>query len=304
MRNKKSKQLSLSTQKSIAGLLFSLPFVIGFLFFFLTPLVRSIVYSFGRITVEEGLKIDFIGFGNYENLLLKSADFVRNVANSIWEMFVSVPSVILFSFFIAVILNQRFKGRTVARAIFFLPVIIASGVFFITQDDSVLAVTKSSISGTGNTEDTLKLTKVIIENFKTIKLDPSILGFVTDSVNKVYNMAIASGVQILIFLAGLQTISPSLYEASSIEGATAWENFWKITFPMVSPIILVNCVYTIIDQLSGLSNPIINWIYTLAFKGQDFGLSAAGSWIYFAIIFILIGGAIGIISKKVFYEND
>ena len=127
--------------------------------------------------------------------------------------------------------------------------------------------------------------------------------FVSNLVGKIYTITMSSGVQILIFLAGLQGISPSLYEASSIEGATSWENFWKITLPMISPVVLVNSVYTIVDQLGGASNAVIMDMYDTALKQNQFGFSSAMGLIYFSLIFIVVGFVIFIMSKFVYYED-
>ena len=210
-----------------------------------------------------------------------------------------------FQLFIATILNQKFHGRIIARAIFFLPVIIYSGVLVMMQTNQIQSVTMNAIaegasdSGSG----ILQMTDVIANLVSTIKLDSSVLDFVMEAVERVQDITMASGVQILIFLAGLQTISPSLYEASSMEGATGWENFWKITFPMISPIILVNAVYTIIDSMAGLNNPIINMVYYESVIYGRHGSAAAMSWVYFLLISLVLVVFIAIASRKVYYEE-
>lgn len=135
------------------------------------------------------------------------------------------------------------------------------------------------------------------------RLDPRFIDYIISAVTRIYEIVSASGVQILVFLAGLQSIPPSLFEASNIEGATGWENFWKITFPMVSPLILVNTVYTIIDTLTSSSSEVMELIEDIAFSQNNYGFSAAMSWIYFASIMVVVGIITWLISRKVFYEE-
>jgi ABC-type sugar transport system permease subunit len=188
--------------------------------------------------------------------------------------------------------------------VFFLPVVVTAGVVLMMQNDMLFSSTKTVLDTGSESLNSLKITDAIWKSLSSLKLDPRILNFVTAAVNKMYDITISSGVQILIFLAGLQTISPSLYEASSIEGATAWENLWKITVPIISPIILVNSVYTVIDAMGNLTNPIIRKLYEEAFVRSNYGFSSAMGWIYYVLIFICIGIVIGVISKMVYYENE
>lgn len=305
---KTKKRISLKSQSAIAGYLFSLPFLIGFFLFFLFPVVQSIMISFQSVSANDnGMNLKFIGFANYSKLFFKDPEFLKvYLAGTLQTLAINFPSVLLFSFFIAVMLNQKFKGRGFARMLFFLPVIISSGVIMLVQNNQVQAVTMASINSTATSAETgiAQLTDTVMDLIKTIKLNSSIIGFVTDAVSRIYDITIASGVQILIFLAGLQTISPSLYEASKIEGASGWENFWKITFPIISPLILVNAVYTIVDSMSGLSNGLIYKIYSTAFINAEYGYSAAMGWIYFIVIILILVIFLGVASKLVYYEND
>ena len=244
-----------------------------------------------------------IGTVNYITALKVDPYFLKGITESLKDMAVTFPSIILYSFFIATILNQKFKGRTIARVMFFLPVIITTGVIYFLQNDVINTSAVAMVSGgaTDSSVDTLNLTDVILSN---LPFNSGVFyNFVTASVGKIYYITISSGVQILIFLAGLQTINPSIYEASSMEGASGWVNFWKITLPMVSPLILVNIVYTIIDSMSGLSNYVINNIYRVTFTNQDYGLSAAMSWIYLLFMIIILGVVMSVVNKMVFYEN-
>jgi len=134
-----------------------------------------------------------------------------------------------------------------------------------------------------------------------VGVSETIVLYLTGAVDRIYQIISESGVQILIFLAGIQTISPQLYEASKIEGATGYEAFWKITFPMVSPLILVNVVYTIIDSFS--RNAMTDLIISTGFDNFDFGLSSAMAWIYFAVVMLILLITTYFVSKRVFYQE-
>ena len=118
-------------------------------------------------------------------------------------------------------------------------------------------------------------------------------------IDSIYDIVMASGIQIIVFLSGLQAISPSLYEAADVEGCSGWESFWKITFPMVSPLLLVNCIYTIIDFFMKNDNKVMELIYQVTYQDMKFGVSSAMSWIYFGIALAFIGVSSFIITRAV-----
>lgn len=304
MKIKKKTLRSLASKKALAGVLFSTPFIIGFLLFYITPLIRSIVFSFSRIT--GGMEIETIGFTNFRQALyIDPTFFNKTIPASITDLAILAPSVLFFSFFISVILNQKFRGRIFARIILFLPVIITAGIIAFMQNDQFLLTANSSLSGAGgdSTLNTINLANDIIASLP-FNTGSTFISILSSSISRIYQITILSGVQILIFLAGLQSISPSLYEASNIEGASSWENFWKITLPMISPLILVNAVYTIIDYCNGLTNSVTKAIYDATFSLGDIGLAAAMSWVYSIIVILLLGVIILSINKMVYYEND
>jgi ABC-type sugar transport system permease subunit len=285
---------------------FCIPFLIGFFLFFLVPVIQTGIISFRDVSASpSGIVLQDVGIKHYFTLFFENASYIPKLKESFVDLTINFPCILLFSFFIAIVLNQKFKGRIMARAVFFLPVIIYSGVLAMMQTNQIQTVTMSAITAEASGQGTgiVQLNDVIAGLFSTIKLDDSLLNFVTEAVSRVQEITMASGVQILIFLAGLQNISPSLYEASSMEGATGWENFWKVTFPMISPIILVNAVYTIIDSMAGLNNPIIQMVYSESFVYGKYGSSAAMSWVYFIIISVVLLVFIGIASRKVYYED-
>lgn len=301
------RKRSLAGKRALSGYCFSIPFLIGFFIFYLFPVIQSIIFSFAKLTASnEGLDINFVGLENYKYLLTKDPVYLKMVFTSLKDMLINVPCVIMFSFFIAIVLNQKFKGRLFARMVMFLPVIVSSGIILLLQNNQLQWTSMSAIKNAASqsSEGVAQISNVIVNMIETIKISPAFLGYVTDAVSRSYDITIMSGIQILIFLAGLQTIPESLYEASKVEGATAWENFWKITFPMISPIILVNAVYTTIDALSGLQNGLIVNTYRTSYFYTNYGLGSAMGWFYYAIIYVLLILLLTVASRKMFYEND
>ncbi|SFF40967.1 ABC-type sugar transport system, permease component [Paenibacillus algorifonticola] len=296
------RKLSLEQKNRYYGLYFILPWFAGFLFLFIVPLLSSFRYSFSNLQVtNDGFSLDFIGLSNYREALLSHESYVRILTESVVDIAVNTPLIIIFSLFFAVLLNQRFRGRVLARAIFFLPVILASGIIAsIENGDLMQSVVRSANDTTGgglSIMKNLELAVLLIESGVSM----TFVEYLTGAVSRIYEIISQSGVQILIFLAGLQSISPSLYEAAKIEGSTGYEAFWKITFPMISPLILTNLVYTIIDSF--ISDETSRLVVDTAFKSYDFGLSAAMAWMYFAVIALVLWITTSLVSRKVFYQD-
>ena len=298
--------LSLTGKEAIAGILFILPFLIGFFGIFLPLIVESIRYSVSNMDVSpSGYVLNPAannGLEHYLRALTIDPDFNLKLLTSIGQMAIQVPLVIIFSFFAATLINQKFHGRAIARSIFFFPVILTSGVILGLESSDLLQVTLSTTGESG--DEVASFLNVAMFLTEYTNLPRSVVGCLSNAVTGVYDIVVASGVQILIFLAGLQSISPSLYEASSMEGATAWENFWKITFPMISSMILVNSVYTIIDLFTNDTNEMMTTIRDTIFVDIKYGYGSAMAWIYFvciAVILIVVGG---LISRKVFYYDE
>ena len=299
----RKKGLSLGTKKSIQGFLFATPFLVGFIFLFLSPLLLYLKFGFSNVypdSVKSAMIVKNVGFGNFQHVLFVQAGFLQSVLQNLGSVVVLVPCILIYSFVFASILNQRFRGRTAARAVFFLPVIISSGAALAAQQDTVMTAAVDKLNESSG--ESLNMTRMIMDFFGAT-LSPTFFDLATSVIGQVFLIISSGGVQIIIFLAALQTISPSLYEASSIEGATSWENFWKITLPMISPMILVNAVYTIIDQLGGMSNEFVQNLYVLATKSQQYGYSSAMGLMYFSVMFLILGLVIFGLSKVVFYEN-
>ena len=306
--NKVLHPASLDKRKARNGWIFVLPFVIGILFIYLPVIFDSIWFSFNTIGTLKGggLKLTFEGFKYYEQALMKDPTFVQKLGEGIGQLVFDIPAIVIFALFIAVILNQRMLGRAAFRAIFFVPVIIATGLMDSINASDVLSEEMGSGEGIDTGSGTNATTEIVSALdiqmlFRNMKVGAELVTYVTGLVNDIYNIINRSGVQMLIFLAGLQSISPAIYEACKIEGATAWETFWKITFPMISPMILVNGVYTIIDSFTTASNPAMSYI-SQVYKLQDV-LSSAMAWIYFIIVILIVAVIAAILSAFVFYQR-
>lgn len=300
-------RLTMRAKEAVAGLLFVLPFLVGFFFIFLPLITESLKYSFSNMEVTmDGYvltKAKENGLEHYIKVFAIDPDFNLQLLSSIGGMLVQIPLVLIFSFFAANLLNQKFRGRTVARSIMFLPVIISSGVIIALENSDLLVSTLSTTSELTGSDlaSALNMTQFL---YDYTSLPVSVISFLSSAVTGLYDIIIASGIQILIFLAGLQSISPSLYEASSMEGATQWENFWKITFPMISPLILVNSVYTVVDLFTNDNNEMMTEIKRTIFTEIDYGYGSAMAWIYFICIAVIIAVVGGVISKHVFYYDE
>ncbi|MNZ74497.1 putative multiple-sugar transport system permease YteP [compost metagenome] len=295
------KRRTYAQQKAFWGFVYVLPWLLGFVFFFFMPLLSSLRYSFSTINANaDGLNVAYIGWKNYVDALTVNTSFNRTLTEAILNMVVNVPLIVIFSLFLAVLLNQKFFGRSVARSIFFLPVILASGIIISLESTSLIQAVNEQNAGSGsamNAFSSFELARMMLQAGVS---EPIVL-YLTGAVDRIYQIVSQSGVQILIFLAGIQTISPQLYEASKMEGATGYESFWKITFPMVSPLILVNMIYTIIDSFS--RNALTDLIRETGFVKFNFGLSSAMAWIYFLAISVILLVSSYFVSRKVFYHE-
>ncbi len=300
---KKQKKLAgLQKRKAISGYLFILPFIVGFLTFMVKPFFQSLYMSFCNVEVSpRGVNPVFGGLINYLRAFTVDTEFNRLLVEEVSRMAINSLAIMVFSLFVALILNQKFKGRAFVRAIFFLPVILSSGVILgIEYDNALLASLQSAIME--NTNDA-SITDAIQNILVTAGIGTRAFRQVFEIVDGIYDVAISSGIQIIIFLSGLQTIPESMYEAAQIEGCTSWESLWKITFPMISSLFLVNWIYTIVDFCMRSDNEVMEKITETMIVDLNYGFSSAMAWIYFAIVIAIIGISSLIISKGVYYYD-
>lgn len=306
---RKHKIASLDRKKARAGWVFVLPFVIGFVLVYLPIIWESIFMSFHSLSIVTGggFELEWVGLENYQYALFKDPSFVQTLIEGLKELAFDIPAILIFSLFMAVLLNQKMAGRAVFRAIFFVPVILSTGIMETIEGQNILgsvmegteSVDGSNSSAAGEIVSLMDMEKL----FASMKIGKELLTYVVDMINQIYDIVNRSGVQMLIFLAGLQSISPAIYEACRIDGATSWETFWKITFPMISPMILVNGIYTIIDSFTTNSNSVMSYINQVYQQADGNVRSSAMAWMYFLIVMLILAAIAGIFSAYVFYQK-
>ena len=300
------RRLSMRGKEMLIGYIFITPWAIGLVLFFFMNLGRSVQFSFSSVDLQPGTGAGYslanVGFSNYRFALLEHATFVRVLTESVLETIISVPLIIFFSLFVAILINRKFALRGVVRAVFFLPVIMASPAINAALAGGMRAV----MGGASNVPpDMVGITTgvnsmALLELLTSYGLPLQVAQYIADTVTHLFDIIRASGVQIIIFLAALQSVPGSLYEVAKIEGATAYETFWKITFPMVSPLVLTNVVYTIVDGFS--RTEVIDLAFDMAFQSLQFGRSAAMSLTGSLVICAVLVATGYFVSRKVFYH--
>ncbi len=298
----KGLRIPYERRKALYGYGFLSIWILGTLYFFISPLIVSLWYSFNETQVTLGeMKTQFIGIQNYIDAFRKDTEYTEALLAVLKDTLWKTPLIIIFAIFIAVILNQKFKGRTFARAVFFLPVIIATGpVITIINGD----MDTSGYSGGADQFSTMFETDMAgaLLNFLGVyNISDQVTEIISLMTSDIFNLVWSTGIQIIIFLAALQGIPTSAREAASIEGATAWEFFWKITLPYITPMIVVNLVYTIVDSFIAPDNAVMTIVLSQA-SAWNHGYSAAMAWAYFLIVIIALGIVVPIINKFVYYE--
>lgn len=305
----KRLNLSYEKKKGLYGYGFIALWFVGALMFFIIPLLQSFYYSFHTVTPETGYldikpltsggKTDI--FLNYKDAFLKDPNFSQYLVEVLKDMALNLPVIVVFSLFVAIVINQKFRGRTFARAVFFLPVIIATG--------PVYAIITGDLETGGNNEAAQFSTMFEADMVDQLLEFIGIYGFnetftkmLTEITSDILNLVWKCGIQIIIFLSALQGIPASAKEAAAIEGATAWEFFWKITLPYISSMILVNIVYTVIDAFIDPTNKVMERLLSVQSEWK-YGYSAAMAWSYFGIILVALGIIFAIMNKLVWYDD-
>ncbi len=304
MKTRKRWSLNLHEKRALSGYIFVLPFAIGFLLFYLYPIYQSLLFSLSGLTITAtGFELNHVGLQNYYKIIFENPQFRIVFTETVVKTLADLPLILIFSFFAANLLNQNFKGRFIARVIFFLPVIIgAQAVLKLQSGDFMGAMLRNAnLAAEAGIFRGLRLEKYLYN----VKLPVWFIEYIMRGVNHLPEIINSSGIQILIFLAALQSIPSSLYEAAKMEGATGWEYFWKITFPLISPQVLTNVVYTLVDSFTAHDNKLVDLIRSTAWQGGSagYGVSVAMSWFYFltiAIILIVVSATIG---RSVYYRE-
>ena len=293
---KKVKPGRLAKREALTGLLFVSPWIVGAVIFLAYPLITSFWYALNNIRITPlGKNFTFLGYGNFTQILLSDADFPTQLIDYLVSTIISVPVIVVFALIIAMMLNENIKAKGFFRLIFFLPVIIVSG--------PILGMLNQQGAGSITAIDTQAISSAITTFL------PSAIG---EPIAKIFENMVTilwySGVQILIFLSGLQKIDRSMYEAAKIDGGSGWECFWKITLPTIKPLILLNCVYTIVFISNNDQNSIIELIKNAMFSGtaeKGYGYASAMAWLYSIVVLLIVGlFALLFVAKKDVYEKQ
>lgn len=284
-QTKKKKYRSIEQLKSRYGLGFTSMWMIGFIVFFAYPLIQSILYSLSNVTLSaDGVSTEFVGISHYRELLVKHANFTGWLTLDLTSIFYSLPIILLLSLVLALLLNQKFRGRLFFRALYFVPVIIASGVVL----DLMFTTTSEELVSAGVTTALTDSMFDVSDVVSWLNLPDKIAVIVKDVINNIFDLLWSCGVQTVLYIAGLQSIPRTLYEASKVEGATKWEEFWFITFPSLGSVTLLVGIYTIVDLFSDSRKNVIDKAYTMMYSGT-YDETSAMLWIYFACVGAIIG---------------
>ena len=306
-KTKQRKKRSLSQRQALKGFLFITPWLIGFLWFYARSLFMTLQFSFSEMIVNPGggYTLDFVWLDNFIYAFRAHATYKQILTTSLGNMLVDVPLITFFSLFMAMLLNRKFKGRTLVRAIFFLPVILNADA--IVDAISLSRVMMSGGISSASAEMAASASsgmsvEYYIQMFGSLGLPDVLIEYVSGAVSRISDIINASGVQIIIFIAALQSIPGSMYEVAKIEGATAYETFWKVTFPMVMPHIITNIVYPVVDSFA--KSDVIELAYDTAFGPQmNYGLSSVFSLVSTVITCLILVIVCGLIQKRTFYYN-
>lgn len=291
MMKTKKKSKGIESLRSRYGYTFIAHWALGLILFFVVPTISSLVYSFSKIFIlDTGFKLEFVGLANFKEILLENPDYLTNIRDAVGSMFYSLPIVVALSLILAVLLNQQFPGRTMFRIVFFLPVIISSSVIVRMLADPTVNAQIFNLSPEGQGVINYE---VILGNLNLPTQISDLLIFI---ISNAIGLAWSCGVQTILFLAGLQSIPASLYEVSKIEGANKWEEFWKITIPMLRHVISLVIIYTMISLFTSADNLIMSAAMKLM-SAMDYGVASSMLWFYFMIVLSFIGIALLLYNK-------
>lgn len=294
---KKKKYKGIEQLKARYGWFFISSWVVGVVLFFAIPVIQSIIYSFSQMTItEDGVQTVWVGLKNYNYIVNEHTDYLSWLSKSVTNFIYSLPIIVLLSMVLALLLNQKFRGRLFFRALYFMPVIIASGVVVemisgMAGDDMTASAVSESVSG-----GMFSVQDVI----SALDLPAEIAEYVQKIISNIFDLIWNSGIQTVLFLAGLQSIPSTLYEASKVEGATKWEEFWFITFPMLSNVTLLVMVYTMVELFVSNSTVMVVKVYSLM-RAAVYDETSAMMWFYFLAVGAIMGIIVFIYKK--FLQN-
>ena len=291
MKNRKPK--GLETLKSRYAFIFLSPWIVGIVFFFLMPIIQSAYFSFAHISIEmDGIKTSFMGLDNFKYILFKDTQYIDSFIEAVTDMLISVPFILVVSLILAVLLNNKFRGRLFFRSLFFMPVIIASGVVL----DLYLGAASSNATEVAVNDAVSFGMMDFSEIFTALNLPTAIESYLSVALDNLFMLVWQSGIQIILFIAGLQSIPDLLYEVARVEGATKWEEFWFITLPMLGRTMFLVIVFTIVENITKSNNEIISLGYNF-FNNMDYGRGSASLWFYFLVVGIIVAIVLFVYNK-------
>lgn len=290
---KKKKYRGIEQIKARYGWFFISSWLVGVVLFFALPVIQSVIYSFSQMTInEDGVNTVWIGLKNYKYIVLEHTNYLSWLSRSITGFLYSLPVIVLLSMVLALLLNQKFRGRLFFRALYFMPVIIATGVVIdlvngmAGTDMTASSVNESVSGGMFSVQDVVAI----------LDLPAQVAEYVQKIIGDIFDLIWNSGIQTVLFLAGLQSIPSTLYEASKVEGATKWEEFWFITFPMLSNVTLLVIVFTMVELFVSNSNVMVAHVYSLM-RAAVYDETSAMMWFYFLAIGAVMGIIVGLYKK-------
>lgn len=269
------------------GIVFSLPLIIGLLIFFIPTVFMGFRFAMSDVSVAQGLELKFTGIENLKYALRVDPKYFQLVFSDISDLITTLPIVLVFSLFVAVLLNGKVWGKGAFRVIFFLPVIACVGMLASGASNIVMETMANGAQETEN--EALSAMSDVTAMLQSLSFSPKLISFVSNAANNIMDIVNRSGVQILIFLAGIQSISPSIYESANVEGASGWETFWKITLPMITPMMIANVLFTFVDSITRSNTEMVNYIQNMAFSKAQFGYAAAMSWFHYLCLVVVLG---------------
>ncbi len=303
---KKKKKMTLARRRAITGYLFIMPWLVGFCVYYIKSLFMTIQFSLSNVSVDpkSGYSAAFAGLRNFKYILLEDGKFNKILVTSLRDIVIDVPLVLTFALLMAMLLNQKFIGRTIFRAIFFIPVIMGCDAI----SDAIAQARQAAVGGISSTSAAITESSASTVNldyyvalFKDIGLPSSIIDYVVGAVDRIAEVVDLAGVQIVIFIAALQSIPSSLYEVAKIEGATSYETFWKVTFPMVMPHIITCLVYTVVDAFA--SSEIVQYSYDMIFSSNSYDYGSAMALTSMVVVCLILFIVVAWIQKHTFYYN-
>lgn len=297
----KKRKSSLLRRREYYGYFFILPLIIGVLFIFIPNLYHTLQYSVSSLELgKKGYDATFEGFSQYKAAFTKDANFVPYLVTELKSFLTDVPVITIFSMFIAVLLNGKFHGRTAARLIFFIPVILSTGIISSIESSTDLLANVEAGMTSSDTSLVSGLSNMLLQ----MNLPKFIIDIIGSAISGIYSVVQRSGMQIFILLTGLQQIPNSLYEAAQVEGCNGWESFWKITFPMMGPHIRISIVYTIVDLTSRTDTVLAKYINLLAFRSNMFSLGTAMYVIYLLIVLVIVAIVLFVLNRFIKYNGE